>query len=141
MDSPLSKKYLFCLLPWKPFKNDGKCFLFHLKSSFCSQDIWICVFFDHVEKTAWLGRSVQFQNLWRHNLINNYNTHIAQYLTKQRQLDNEIGSVNRIWEIFFFKSHAENKSGILVPGLFLLFKKALFEVKASGLQLSFKKFQ
>ena len=24
---------------WKPFKNDGKCFLFHLKSSSCSQDI------------------------------------------------------------------------------------------------------
>ena len=24
---------------WKPFKNDEKCFLFHLISSFCSQDI------------------------------------------------------------------------------------------------------
>ena len=24
---------------WKPFKNDEKCFLFHLKSYFCSQDI------------------------------------------------------------------------------------------------------
>ena len=24
---------------WKPFKNDEKCILFHLKSSFCSQDI------------------------------------------------------------------------------------------------------
>ena len=24
---------------WKSFKNDEKCFLFHLKSSFCSQDI------------------------------------------------------------------------------------------------------
>ena len=24
---------------WKPFKNDEKCFLFHLKSSFRSQDI------------------------------------------------------------------------------------------------------
>ena len=28
----------------------------------------------------------------------------------------------------------------LVPDLFLLFKKALYEVKASGLQLSFKIF-
>ena len=27
------------LLQWKPFKNDEKCFLFHLKSFFCSQDI------------------------------------------------------------------------------------------------------
>ena len=24
---------------WKPFKNDEKCFLFHLKSSFRSQDM------------------------------------------------------------------------------------------------------
>ena len=24
---------------WKPFKNDEKCFLVHLKSSFRSQDI------------------------------------------------------------------------------------------------------
>ena len=24
---------------WKPFKNDEKCFLFHLKSYFCSEDI------------------------------------------------------------------------------------------------------
>ena len=25
--------------PWKHFKSDEKCFLFYLKSSFCSQDI------------------------------------------------------------------------------------------------------
>ena len=34
-----SKKNLCYLLDWKPFKNDGKCFFFTLKSSFCSQDI------------------------------------------------------------------------------------------------------
>ena len=34
-----SKKKLRYLLHWKPLKNDEKCFLFHLKSSFCSQDI------------------------------------------------------------------------------------------------------
>ena len=34
-----SKKNYFCLLQWKPFKNDGKCFLFHLESSFPSQHI------------------------------------------------------------------------------------------------------
>ena len=34
----------FCyLLDWKPFKNDEKCFLFYLKSSFCSQDIYVFV--------------------------------------------------------------------------------------------------
>ena len=39
-----------------------------------------------------------------------------------------------ITEIFFFRNHAENVAGRLVLGLF---KKALYEVKASGLQLSF----
>ena len=33
------KKNLCYLLDWKLFKNNEKCFLFHLKSSFCSQDI------------------------------------------------------------------------------------------------------
>ena len=32
-------KKLFYLLQWKLFKNDGKCFLFHFKSSFRSQNI------------------------------------------------------------------------------------------------------
>ena len=40
-------------------------------------------------------------------------------------------------EIFSFKNHAENETGRLVPDLFLLFKKALYEVKTSGLHLSF----
>ena len=34
-----------------------------------------------------------------------------------------------------------NEAGRLVPGLFLFFKKTLYEVKASGLQLSFNIFQ
>ena len=59
-------------------------------------------------------------------LTNNYNTHIAQYLTKSRQPDN-----------FFFKNYAENEAGRLVPDLFLFFKKSFYEVKANGLQLSF----
>ena len=36
--SPSKNKVCF-LLHWKPFKNYEKCFLFHLKSSFRSQDI------------------------------------------------------------------------------------------------------
>ena len=35
--------------------------------------------------------------------------------------------------IFFFKNYAENETGKLVPDHFLFFKKALYEVKASGL--------
>ena len=31
------------LLDWKPFKNDEKCFLFHLKSSFRFHDIYVFV--------------------------------------------------------------------------------------------------
>ena len=42
---------------------------------------------------------------------------------------------------FFFKNHAENKAGRLVPDLFLFFKKALYKVNASGLQLEFTIFR
>ena len=43
-------------------------------------------------------------------------------------------------EIIFFKDNAENEAGRLVPDLFLFFNKALYEVKASGLPLSFNIF-
>ena len=43
---------------WKPFKNDEKHFLFHLKSSFRSPDIKVSVLnFRSCRKTAWLERS------------------------------------------------------------------------------------
>ena len=38
--------------------------------------------------------------------------------------------------MFFFKKHAEVEAGRLVLDLFLLFRKALYELRASGLQLS-----
>ena len=39
---------------WKPFKSDEKCFLFHVKSSFCSLDIYIFALpFWLCRKTAW----------------------------------------------------------------------------------------
>ena len=38
---PSLTKNMFYLLSWKPCKIDEKCFLFHLKSSFRSQDIQI----------------------------------------------------------------------------------------------------
>ena len=37
------QKNLCYLLEWKPFKNNEKCFLFHLKGSFRSQDIYLFV--------------------------------------------------------------------------------------------------
>ena len=36
--------------------------------------------------------------------------------------------------MYFFQYHAENEAGRLVPDLFLFFKKALYEAKASGFQ-------
>ena len=47
---------------------------------------------------------------------------------------------NKRERLFFFKDHAKNEAGRLVPDLFLFFKKALHEIKASGLQLSFNIF-
>ena len=44
-------------------------------------------------------------------------------------------------KIVFFKNHAENEVGRLVPDIILLFKKLLYEVKASGLLLSFNIFR
>ena len=41
-DSHLPKKVCY-LLDWEPFKNDQKCFLFYLKSSFRSQDVQVFV--------------------------------------------------------------------------------------------------
>ena len=39
-------------------------------------------------------------------------------------------------QIFFFKNHAENEAGRLVPDLFLSFEKALYKVKESGEHIS-----
>ena len=44
-------------------------------------------------------------------------------------------------ELFSFKNHAENEAGGLGPDLFLSLKKALNDVKANGVQLSFNYFQ
>ena len=52
------QKKINYLPDWKPFKNDEKCFLFRLKSSFCPQDIFkfLSWLFGHFEKAAWLER-------------------------------------------------------------------------------------
>ena len=40
-----------------------------------------------------------------------------------------------------FKNHAQKEADRLVPDVFLFSRKALHQVKASGLQLSFNKFR
>ena len=43
---------------------------------------------------------------------------------------------------YFFKSHAENEAGRLVSDdLLLIFRKALYDIKASGLLLDFSTFR
>ena len=67
------------LFHWKPFKKDGKCFLFHLKSSFCSEDIQVFVMtFWSWRKNGLIKKIRIIQNSWRHNLINKQ----LQYLMK-----------------------------------------------------------
>ena len=42
--------------------------------------------------------------------------------------------------MLLFKNHAQNEASRLALDLFLLFKKALYQGKTSGLQLSFNIF-
>ena len=67
-------------------------------------------------------------------LTNNYNTHIAECLTKLAQLDNEIWSVNRtkkrnnknksaLKRKIFFRKSCKNEAGRLVPDFFCFLKK------------------
>ena len=68
---------------------------------------------------------------WSHNLVNNQLQYIYFPISHELKVT---------WQgIFFFKNHAENEAGRLVLDLFLFFKKALYEVKACGLQLRFTK--
>ena len=53
----------------------------------------------------------------------------------KKRLDQKKDKVNS-----FFQKSFRNEAGRLVPELFLLFKKALYEIKASGLQISFNIF-
>ena len=49
----------------------------------------------------------------------------------------KFGQVEHSKRIFFKKNDSENEAGKLVPDLVLFLQKALYEVNASGLQLSF----
>ena len=67
-------------------------------------------------------------------LTNNYNTHVAQYPNKDNQTM-KFGLLIECNKRNNFLPKSCRKSRRLVPDPFLLFKKALNEVKASGLQL------
>ena len=62
-----------------------------------------------------------------------------------RSKDNQTLKVGQVIEYnkrnIFLQKSCKNEAGRLVPDLFLFFKKALCEVKAIGLQLSFNHFR
>ena len=74
-DSDLPKKCF--LLQWKPFKNNGKCFLVHVKSSFGKFLSWR---FGYVEKR--LDKKAKVNNMEIYVVTNwttnNCSTYIAQ---------------------------------------------------------------
>ena len=84
---------------WKPFKNDEKCFLSHVKFFFRSFSLhpvlsWL---FGYVEKQLDNKVKVNFKIYdvtdWA---TNNYNRHIAEYVSNLRHSVNEIWSISRI---------------------------------------------
>ena len=101
--SPSKKNFVICFndSPTKMIKN---AFLLHIKSSFHSQDISVFVLiFLACRKNSLNRKRVNFEiydvTTW---LTKNYNIHIAQYFTNQRQRDNEIWSVNRTFQDKYF---------------------------------------
>ena len=79
-----SKKVPFICYNENPFQNDKKCFLFHVKSSFRSLDIYIFVLIfwlcrKRLDKKAKDNFKIFDVTDWEPN---KYNTHISQYLKK-----------------------------------------------------------
>ena len=60
--SPFRKTFFFLLL-WKPLKNDEKCFLFNLKSFFCSQDFFFYINIYTLNKKIY-SQQVYINMLW-----------------------------------------------------------------------------
>ena len=126
------------LIPQKPFKDDEKSSLFHLKSYFCTQDVWILAWFNGLIR----NNKVNFKIYDFTTSLTNYcNTHIDQYLTKQRQTDNKTWLVSYNNRNIFLQKPCRNLGRETSSRPFFVFKKSFYEVKASGLQLSFSIFR
>ena len=118
-------KFLF-FTKWQLFKNYEKCCLFHLKSSFCSQDIQFFVFsssslffpVSHCFR-GWFKRNLKIYDVI--NCLNkNFITHFVWYLEKE---------IYKVWHwncplisiklgTFLWKNHEENVHQKLVPDIF-----------------------
>ena len=96
---------------WKPFDNDEECFLFHRKSSFCSEDIEIFILpFLVRQENGLLGKlrliSKFMTSQTRKQLLYTYYL-ISQEVkvTRRWKLNNESWSVNRIQHENILKFH------------------------------------
>ena len=94
-------KFLF-FARWQTFKNYEKCFLFHLKSSFRSQDIQIFVFPSSplFHPVSHCFRDCSKINLKGYDVINclnkNLMTQFVWYLEKEKRYDIEKFSIERV---------------------------------------------
>ena len=118
--------------------------LFHLKSSFRSQDFQTFVL------TFWSCRKKRL--IIKLKLILKFMTSQPGQQTIAIHIFLNVSWIKDNWaikfgqlqsltiEIVLIKNNAEKKAGRRVPDLFLLFEKALYEVKANGLEFSFSIF-
>ena len=117
-------KFLF-ITKWWSFKNDEKCFLFHLKGSFCSPDIQIFVFLSSpvfFPAVSHCLRGWSKKNLKVYGVINypskNLRTHFVWYCesdTETLSIDRELSK-----EHFSRKNHTENVNQRLALNPFLI---------------------
>ena len=135
--SPSSK--MFCLLQWKPFKYNKKCFLFHLKTSLRSQDIcifgltfWSCRENGLIRKMRLISEFMMpqpgQQSITIHILPN-----ISQSKGKHIIKFGQVEKYNKK-NIFLQKSCRKYVRETSSRPLCIL-KKMLYEVKTSGLHL------
>ena len=126
----------------KMMKND---FCFILKALFILKIFkflsWLFRSFrknDLIRKVILISKFITSQPGWQTIAIHILHNISQVKATRQWNLVNYKTSIRGI---FFFKNYAENEVGRLVPDLFLFFKYASYEVKTSGLQLSFNIFR
>ena len=119
-------KFLF-FTEWMPFKNYGKCFLFHLKSCFRSRDIQIIVFLSSPLFSAvshcLRGRSKKNPKVY--DVINclskNLITHFVWYLEKEIRCDTKTLSIDRqLSKDHFNRKTMHNVHQKVAPNPFLI---------------------
>ena len=122
-DSHLPDKFIFICFIDSPLKMIKNTFYFILKVFPFTKYLNFCLDILVAQKKRFnYENKISFKifdaTSW---LTNNYNAHVAHYLTKLRQPDSEFGQViqNIAAEILFFKIDAENEAGRLVLDLFV----------------------